>query len=247
MVTFGHGESAEADVVIGADGIHSALQEHVAEPAAPVFSGVIAHRGVIRSFRLGGPQGTMRMWVGEGKHFLAFGVRAGQMLNFVELRLVRHPSCGSPGRRPAIRPRWRPRSRWDPVITTIIDAIGDAGFRWGLYDRAPLRRWSHGRLTLLGDAAHPMLPHLGQGANQAIEDAAALAALLGAVDPHGVSRALAAYQALRLDRTARVQQGSRRNGASYDSSGSPAAEPRWLYDYDVEAAAAPVAAALRGA
>ena len=82
VVTFGDGESAQADVVIGADGIHSALQEHVAEPAAPTFSGVIAHRGVI-GVPPGFDAGTMRMWLGEGKHFLAFGVRAGQPLNFV--------------------------------------------------------------------------------------------------------------------------------------------------------------------
>ena len=246
VVTFGNGESAEADVVIGADGIHSVLQEHVAEPAAPIFSGVIAHRGVI-GVPPGWPAATMRMWVGEGKHFLAFGVRAGQLLNFVgfvssgtQLR----ESWSAPGDQGALAAEF---ADWDPVITTIIDAIGSAGFRWGLYDRAPLRRWSHGRLTLLGDAAHPMLPHLGQGANQAIEDAAALAVLLSAVDPPGVSRALAAYQELRLDRTAQVQLGSRRNGAGYDSSGAQLQSRGWIYDYDVEAAAAPAVAALRGA
>jgi len=207
VVTFGHGESAQADVVIGADGIHSVLQGHVAEPAAPAFSGVIAHRGVI-AVPPGFNAETMRMWLGEGKHFLAFGVRAGRLLNFVGFvssgdRL--RESWSAPGDQAALAAAF---SGWDPVVTTIIDAVGGAGFRWGLYDRAPLRRWSDGRLTLLGDAAHPMLPHLGQGANQAIEDAAALAMLLGAVDRHGVSRALAAYQALRLDRTARVQLGS---------------------------------------
>jgi salicylate hydroxylase len=243
VVTFSHGESAEADMVIGADGIHSVLQEHVAEPAAPVFSGVIAHRGVI-GVPPGYPVGTMRMWLGEGKHFLTFPVRAGQLLNFVgfvssgtQLR----ESWSAPGDQAALAAEF---SGWDPVITTIINAIGSAGFRWGLYDRAPLRRWSDGRLTLLGDAAHPMLPHLGQGANQAIEDAAALGTLLGAVNRHGVSRALAAYQELRRDRTAQVQLGSRRNGAGYDSSGTQLQNRKWIYDYDAEAAAAPVAAAL---
>ena len=72
---------------------------------------------------------------------------------------------------------------WDPVIGEVIAAIsgpGGSGFQWGMYDRAPLPRWSSGRLTLLGDAAHPMLPHLGQGVNQALEDAVTLATLLGA-------------------------------------------------------------------
>ena len=112
------------------------------------------------------------------------------------------------------------------------------GFAWGMYDRVPLPRWSSGRLTRLGDAAHPMLPHLGQGVNQALEDAVALATLLGAsTSPAGVPRALAAYEGLRRDRTARVQLGSRRQGAGYDSSGSQLIDRRWIYEYDAWAEA----------
>ena len=104
-----------------------------------------------------------------------------------------------------------------------------------MYDREPLPRWSDGRLTLLGDAAHPMLPHLGQGVNQAIEDAVALATLLGPVtDPASVPGALARYEKLRRERTARVQLGSRRNGAGYDSSGSQLTDRSWIYSYDAE-------------
>ena len=255
MVTFGNGERAEADVVIGADGIHSALQRHVAPPSEPEFSGVVAYRGVIPADRVPSwPAGTMRLWMGEGKHFLVFPVRAGRLLNYVGFvpsgeRL--RESWSASGDAVALAAEF---AGWDPVIGTVIEAIGVTGFRWGLYDRAPLPRWSRGRLTLLGDAAHPMLPHLGQGVNQAIEDAAALATMLQAVDPGGVPRALTAYESLRRDRTARIQRGSRLNGASYDSSGggpggpAPSARPqqrRWIYDYDVQAEAAPVAAALR--
>jgi salicylate hydroxylase len=111
-----------------------------------------------------------------------------------------------------------------------------------MYDRAPLARWSKGRLTLLGDAAHPMLPHLGQGVNQALEDAVALATLLAArPEPAAVPRALVRYQELRRERTARVQTGSRRNGAGYDSSGSDLIDRRWIYEYDAEAEAAAIA------
>jgi salicylate hydroxylase len=131
---------------------------------------------------------------------------------------------------------------WDPAIGEVIAAIsgpGGSGFLWGMYDRAPPPRWSSGRLTLLGDAAHPMLPHLAQGVNQAIEDAVALATLLGAcAGPAGVPRALAAYEELRRDRTARVQLGSRRTGAGYDSSASQLADQRWIHDYDAWAEAA---------
>jgi salicylate hydroxylase len=131
---------------------------------------------------------------------------------------------------------------WDPVIGEVIAAIsgpGGSGFQWGMYDRAPLPRWSSGRLTLLGDAAHPMLPHLGQGANQALEDAVTLATLLGAsTSSADVPRALAAYEGLRRDRTARVQLGSRRQGAGWDSSGSQLIDRRWIYDYDAWAEAA---------
>lgn len=257
VVSFDNGERADADVVIGADGIHSTLQGHVVEPSEPVFSGVVAHRGVIPAERVPSwPAGTMRLWMGDGKHFLVFPVRAGQMLNYVgfvpsDTRM--RESWSATGDPVALAAEF---VGWDPVIGAIIDAIGTTGFRWGLYDRAPLPRWSHGRLTLLGDAAHPMLPHMGQGVNQAIEDGVALAAMLDAVDRSDVPRALVAYETLRRDRTARIQEDSRLNGASYDSSGAgtggrdreSGAGPqhrRWIYDYDVEAEAEPVAAALR--
>jgi salicylate hydroxylase len=111
-----------------------------------------------------------------------------------------------------------------------------------MYDRAPLPRWSDGRLTLLGDAAHPMLPHLGQGVNQALEDAVALATLLGAAPGSAdVPHVLARYEELRRERTARVQLGSRRNGAGYDSSGRELTDRRWIYDYDASAEAAALA------
>jgi salicylate hydroxylase len=247
-VGFANGATATADAVIGADGIHSVLQSFVVEPAEPVFSGVVAYRGLVP--RLDEyPADTMRMWVGETKHFLVFPVRAGQLLNYVGFvssdRSVRE-SWSAPGDPAALAAHF---AGWDPVIGEVITAIsgtGGSGFQWGMYDRAPLPRWSRGRLTLLGDAAHPMLPHLGQGVNQALEDAVALATLLGAcASPADVPRALTAYERLRLDRTARVQLGSRRNGAGYDSSGSQLTDRRWIYEYDAWAEAAAVASTTR--
>lgn len=247
-VRFGNGALVTADVVIGADGIHSALQGFVVEPAEPVFSGVVAYRGLVLS-TAGYPADTMRMWVGESKHFLVFPVRAGQLLNyvgFVQSGTSIRESWSATGDPAALAAHF---AGWDPVIGEIIAAItgpGGSGFQWGMYDRAPLPRWSRGRLTLLGDAAHPMLPHLGQGVNQALEDAVALATLLGAcASPAGVPGALTAYEELRRDRTAQVQLGSRRNGAGYDSSGSQLTDRRWIYEYDAWAEAAALAAAAR--
>ncbi|MGH3193233.1 MAG: FAD-dependent monooxygenase [Streptosporangiaceae bacterium] len=238
---FENGAAATADVVIGADGMHSALQGFVVAPAEPVFSGVVAYRGLVPRPDAY-PADVMRMWTGEGRHFLAFPVRAGQLLNyvgFVPSDMPVRESWSAPGDPGALAAHF---AGWDPAIEEIIAAVsgpGGSGFRWAMYDRAPLPRWSSGRLTLLGDAAHPMLPHLGQGVNQALEDAVALATLLAAcAGPADVPRALAAYQDLRLDRTARVQLGSRRTGAGYDSSASQLTDRGWIYDYDAWAQAA---------
>jgi salicylate hydroxylase len=249
VVTFASGASARADVVIAADGIHSVLQGFVVEAAEPVFSGVVAYRGLVPRMDAY-PADTMRMWVGEGKHFLAFPVRAGQLLNYVgfvpSATSVRE-SWSAPGDPAALAAHF---TGWDPLIgeiTAAISGAGGSGFQWGMYDRAPLPRWSDARLTLLGDAAHPMLPHLGQGVNQALEDAVALATLLGAASgSDDVPRALALYQELRRERTARVQLGSRRNGAGYDSSGSELADRRWIYEYDAWAEAAAIASGCGG-
>jgi len=240
-VSFSDGNTATADVVIGADGIHSVLQGFVVPPAKPEFSGVVAYRGLVPRVEACRAD-AFQMWVGETKHFLVFPVRAGQLLNYVGFV----PSDTS------VRESWSAGSDpaalaahfagWDPVIGQVIAAIsgpGGTGFQWGMYDRAPLPRWSSGRLTLLGDAAHPMLPHLGQGVNQALEDAVALAVLLRAcAGPSEVPRALAAYEQLRRDRTARVQLGSRWQGTGWDSSGSQLVDRRWIYEYDAWAEAA---------
>jgi salicylate hydroxylase len=239
-VGFADGTTATADVVIGADGIHSVLQGFVVTPASPVFSGVVAYRGLVPRIE-GYRADAIQMWMGESKHFLVFPVRAGQLLNyvgFVSSETSVRESWSASGDPVALAAHF---AGWDPVIGQVIAAIsgpGGSGFQWGMYDRAPLPRWSSGRLTLLGDAAHPMLPHLGQGVNQALEDAVALATLLGASDrSDDVPRALAAYEKLRRDRTARVQLGSRRQGAGYDSSGSQLVDRRWIYEYDAWAEA----------
>ena len=140
---------------------------------------------------------------------------------------------------------------WDPKVEAILREAKNT-FRWGLYDRAPLAKWTSGRLTLLGDAAHPMLPHAGQGANQAIEDGVALAAVLARADKQSAPRALTIYEKLRRERTAGVQQRSRLNLARYYQAGTERdralgaqhEERAWIWNYDAEAEAAAAAASL---
>ena len=121
------------------------------------------------------------MWLGKGKHFLTFPVRAGRLINyvgFVPADEETKESWSAPGDPDVLRQEF---AGWDPRIGSLLQQV-QATFRWALYDREPLPIWTRGRLTLLGDAAHPMLPHLGQGANQAIEDGMALATILARAD-----------------------------------------------------------------
>jgi salicylate hydroxylase len=131
----------------------------------------------------------------------------------------------------------------------------DKTFRWALYDREPLPTWTSGRLTLLGDAAHPMLPHLGQGANQSIEDGMALATILAEADASSVPCALLAYERLRRERVAAIQHGARQNGLRMDASdgdlrardaqlAAHAEFRKRLYTYDVVPEARAAARAL---
>jgi salicylate hydroxylase len=238
VVTFDNGVSVEADVVIAADGIHSTLQGYVVEPRPPVFSGVVAYRGVMPAARVPDwfwPQGLVN-WVGQGKHFLVFPVRAGTLLNYVGFLPAdeqMRESWSAPGDPAVLAAEF---ADWNPSLSRLLSRI-DATFRWGLYDRDPLPRWTNDRLALLGDAAHAMLPHMGQGANQAIEDGMALATLMRDTAAADVTEALIRYQGLRHDHTARVQRGSRANGLRMDSGQAITIAQGGVQDYDVEAEA----------
>jgi salicylate hydroxylase len=253
-VVFANGMCATADVVVGADGIHSSLQQYVTTPSAPLYSGSIAYRGVIPAKSVSWPKGAMRNWLGAGKHFLVFPVRANELVNYVGFVTSNEPlkeSWSAVGDRVALA---REFAGWDPLVEAIIAQVKTT-FRWGLFDREPLSTWTRGRLTLLGDAAHPMLPHAGQGANQAIEDALAVATVLSHADRASAPRALLIYERLRRERTAGVQRMSRFNGALYEAGsgdlsardGQLAAQPRaraWIWNYDTEAEASAAAASL---
>ena len=217
-VTFANGATIEADVVVAADGIHSELRPYVFPPSKPVFHGTISYRGLIPRERLPDwPMDRWQRWAGPSKHFLVFPVRHGEMVNyvgFVPTDEEMKESWSAPGNPDVLRAEFE---GWDPRIGSVLKQV-DHCFRWALYDREPLPTWSKGRLTLLGDAAHPMLPHLGQGANQSIEDGMALATILARVDNAGVPAALLAYERLRRERVADVQLGARQNGLRVDSA-----------------------------
>jgi salicylate hydroxylase len=253
-VSFANGVRVSADAVIAADGIHSMLQRFVAGPSAPLPSGWMAYRGVIPAASVAWPPGAMRIWLGSGRHFLVYPVRAGALINyvgFVPTDQRMKESWSAPGNPAELA---RAFAGWAAMVEAIVAQVTTT-FRWGLYDREPLSAWTCGRLTLLGDAAHPMLPHAGQGANQAIEDAVALAAVLRHADRTTVSRALLAYESLRRGRAAQIQLRSRMNGARFhagsndlrtraQASASLSPDRAWIWDYDAELEAERVATSL---
>ena len=254
-IKFANGATAEADVVVAADGIHSELRPYVFPPSKPVFHGTISYRGLIARESLPDwPMDRWQMWAGPSKHFLVFPVRHGSMVNyvgFVPTDEEMKESWSAPGDPDKLRAEFE---GWDPRIGSVLKQV-DHCFRWALYDREPLPTWTKGRLTLLGDAAHPMLPHLGQGANQSIEDGMALATILSQADNAGVPAALLAYERLRRERVADVQLGARKNGLRVDSQYADLAVRdaelaahadfrKHLYAYDVVPEAKSAAAAL---
>jgi len=243
-VRFENGALAEGDVVVAADGIHSVLRPLVHAESEPVFSGTAVYRGLVPRELLGDWRPDVwQMWLGPGKHFLAFPVRRGELINFVGFVPadgIMRESWTAPGDPDELREEF---AGWDPRIAELLSHVRST-FRWSLYDRDPMPVWTKGRLTLLGDAAHPMLPHLGQGANQSIEDGMALSLLLDASDPKDIPAALETYESLRRPRVADVQLGARRNGMRYDSMDGDlerrdaeirahADFRRALYDFDV--------------
>jgi salicylate hydroxylase len=235
-VSFDTGEVVEADAVIAADGIHSVLRQYVVERNEPVFSGVVAYRGLVSATRVPEWPHHLSVWGGNGKHLLTFPVRAGQQINFVGFvpaDAQMRESWSAPGDPAALAAEF---ADWHPQVRRLLDQI-DVTFKWGLYDRDPLPRWTTGRLTLLGDAAHAMLPHMGQGANQAIEDAMALATLVHGASGADVPDALVQYQQLRHDRAARIQQLSRSTGIGFDAGSPVRVVLPWVQGYDVEAEA----------
>ncbi len=205
------GETIEGDLVIGADGLRSRIREAMLGPEAPRFTGFVAWRATVPAEAAPGAAACVTAWTGAGRHAVTYPLRGGRLLNFVGLVREdwRKEGWTEPGDPAALRALF---SGWAPPLARILAAV-EAPFRWALFDRPPLPRWSDGAAVLLGDAAHPMLPSLAQGAAQALEDAVALAARLDrAAD---VPAALRAHFAARIGRVTRVQAEARANLARF--------------------------------
>ena len=247
-VAFQNGTTASGDVVIGADGMHSIVRRTIHGADAPRFSGDISFRGLVPSEKMPDLAAslTQNIWLGAHQHFVQ--TYAGpRYVNFIALvpGEASEESWSAKGDRDELRQMF---DGWDPLIHEMIDAAGTI-MRWALYDREPLEHWGRGRVTLLGDAAHPMLPYLGQGAVQSIEDAALLARCLAGKSAIDAEPALREYERLRAPRTSKIQVGARREGNIYhlpdgeeqrrrDASfetivGANAQRDDWLFGYDV--------------
>jgi salicylate hydroxylase len=214
--------------LIAADGLWSSLRRSLGHRRDPRFAHHTAWRALARADAIGPDlrAPAVNLWLGGGAHLVHYPVRGGCLVNVVAIIRDewREPGWSAPAERAEILAHY-PVSTWSTTAQGIIGAAKDWQ-KWALYDRAPLAHWGNGAVTLLGDAAHPMLPYLAQGAAMAIEDAAVLAQQLAETreDPAGAMRR---YERQRRARTARAQRAARRHGRLYELGG-PAAFLRAL-------------------
>ncbi|MGH3187530.1 MAG: FAD-dependent monooxygenase [Streptosporangiaceae bacterium] len=236
-VLFSGGGSATADFVIGADGIHSVIRAALFGADAPTFSGTVAYRGLLPAAKVAGlriPNTSTKWWGPAPEHHLVHyhiggghigggHIGGGSLVNVVGVvpEDWHTESWTARGQVPDFVAAF---ADFHPPVPELVGAVEEV-YKFAIYDRPPLDEWTAGRVSLLGDASHPMVPFMAQGAAMAIEDAAILA---GCVSRHGadVRRSLARYAQVRQERTERMQLGSRA-----DTSGTWGSR-EWVYGYD---------------
>lgn len=215
-LAFADGATDEVDVAIGADGVHSVVQPASTTPVAPRFSHLAAYRCVVPAGRA--PELARRpvstSWLGPGRHLVHYPVSGGREINVVAAVPADDWRSESWSARGEVDAFARCFEGWDSRVTDLICAADEVWLH-ALFDREPLERWVSGRIGLLGDAAHPMLPAMAQGAAQAVEGAEALADCLRAATPRTVGAALREYESRRRDRATKIQQLSRRRPSEY--------------------------------
>jgi 2-polyprenyl-6-methoxyphenol hydroxylase-like FAD-dependent oxidoreductase len=223
-VTLEDGERAQGSALIGCDGMWSQIRARIVGDGKPRVSGHIAYRGVLKRSEV--PDDLWRpdvvLWAGPRTHFVHYPLRRGELYNLVAVFHSDHYEEGwnAEGSKDLL---WKHFAGQRPEVLRLLERI-DTWRMWVLCDREPVKTWTHGRVALLGDAAHPMLQYLAQGACMATEDAVCLAESLAA-SPHDIPAALVAYQQARYLRTARVQIMARVYGEFYHARG-PTAELR---------------------
>ncbi|MFB9927922.1 FAD-dependent monooxygenase [Amycolatopsis halotolerans] len=242
------GTSETADVVVGADGVHSTVRAWVDDSPLARYSGSSGFRGLVPVSQLPSlpDAGAMQFWLGPGGHLLHYAIGDGSVVNF--LAVLDEPAEWAGASWTEDIPRERIEAAfegWHPAVREMVGAT-TLYQRWGLFSQNPLNRWHRGGVVLLGDAAHAMLPHHGQGANQTIEDAVTLAECL-ARDSR--ETALARYEKLRRPRTRAVQRSSWVANALLHLPDGPAADARdvalrridetveWIHSHDAVAVA----------
>jgi salicylate hydroxylase len=241
---FADGSSAAADLVVGADGVHSVIRPHVVGRIPATFSGTVGYRGLVPAAEIPSlPDATpLQFWAGAGRHLLHYAIDGGRTVNF--LAVVRAPEWTNDAwmEECPVSDAVDAFAGWHPAVTEMVGAP-EAGARWALHDIEPLERWHTDRVVLMGDAAHAMVPHQGQGAGQTLEDAIALADCL-ADDP---ASALRRYTQRRRKRTSAVQRLSRRTADLLHLPDGPDQEARdalfadlyselsWIHSHDAHA------------
>lgn len=213
---FAHGHGVEVDVAIGADGVRSTVRAHVVGEERAAYSGSSAFRGIVPVGDLPSlpdPR-ALQFWMGPGAHLLHYPIGPeGGHVNFFAVvdapAQWAHETWTAPTES---EPAAEAFAGWHPAVVEMVTAVPHR-VRWGLFTVRPLRTWRRGRVVLLGDAAHGMLPHHGQGANVTIEDAITFAELLPADDMRGFDEAMTEYERLRRARTRIVQRSARATNA----------------------------------
>jgi salicylate hydroxylase len=218
VAQFVDGSEFEADLIVGADGVRSVIREQLWGQEAANYTGHMCWRALVNVDKHPLPfvSPDSSFWMGPKGHVVTYYVKGGSMVNIVAVN--ESPSW--------VEESWNAKSTqqellagfegWHPNLIELFKRTDpDAIYKWGLFDRDPMKTWSKGNATLLGDAAHPMLPFLSQGAAMAIEDGYVLAQALAFHGPRQLQQALRAYELERLPRTSRVQLEARERGRTY--------------------------------